>query len=221
MDKSTTIGEFAKALRAAQADMPKVERSAQGQVGTRSYQYAPLDVVLPAALKLLNENGLSVCQMVSHNEHGGTLTTMLMHDSGEYIAADQPLHLVQDTPQAQGSAITYARRYAIMAAIGMVAEEDDDGHAATKAKAKAAPRASGGAIKAAPAQGAAVASNSGRPMKAAYPGECYICGNRIAKGEDMIFLGGKKIRHPFACAGEEPPVAAVAAETIPLPEEPA
>jgi hypothetical protein len=70
-----------------------------------------------------------------HDDAGhDVLWTMLGHTSGQWIASDMLLHLVKDDPQGQGSAITYARRYSLCSAIGLVADDDDDGQAASKPK---------------------------------------------------------------------------------------
>src|SRR5690606_24979315 len=60
------------------------------------------------------------------------LITRLVHESGEWIAGKYPIHPVKADPQGEGSALTYARRYALMAIAG-IAPEDDDGNAAVKA----------------------------------------------------------------------------------------
>ncbi len=85
---------------------------------------------MPAALTLLNKHGLAVTQLVDNAVDAGSLTTMLMHESGEWISATQPLLLAKADPQGQGSAITYARRYGLMSMLGIVAEDDDDANAA-------------------------------------------------------------------------------------------
>lgn len=62
---------------------------------------------------------------------GDGLTTIVMHESGEWIMATAKLELSKPDPQGQGSAITYMRRYALSAALGLVTEDDDDGNAAS------------------------------------------------------------------------------------------
>jgi hypothetical protein len=63
---------------------------------------------------------------------GNGLTTIIMHDSGEWIRATATLTLDKQTPQGQGSAITYMRRYALSAALGIATEDDDGGNEASK-----------------------------------------------------------------------------------------
>lgn len=129
MDKSESIKEIATALLAVQKEMPTVAKTASNPFFKS--KYTPLDKVMPEALKALNKHGISVSQLVSNVEGKNSLTTLLMHSSGEYISGTQPLILAKDDPQGQGSAITYARRYSIMSAIGMVSDDDDDGNKAT------------------------------------------------------------------------------------------
>lgn len=130
MNKSDTINELAKALLEVQKEMVPIKKTADNPFFKS--KFAPLDKVMPEALRILNKHGLSVTQPVSHIEGQSALTTLLMHESGEWISADQPLVLDKENPQGQGSAITYARRYALMAMIGMVAEDDDDGNKASQ-----------------------------------------------------------------------------------------
>jgi len=99
-------------------------------------KYAGVNEVLAAVLGPLTENGLSVLQFPD-GEHG--LTTRLQHTSGEYMQATYPMKPSQATPQGVGSAMTYARRYALVSILGLGAE-DDDGNAGS-APAPAAPAA--------------------------------------------------------------------------------
>lgn len=129
MNKSESIVEIAQALLVAQSKMPSIKKSADNPFFKS--KYAPLDKVMPVALKALNDQKIAVTQLISNIDGQSALTTLLMHSSGEWISADQPLILDKDNPQGQASAVTYARRYAIMAALGMVADEDDDGNKAS------------------------------------------------------------------------------------------
>lgn len=124
MNKSDSIKEIAAALLEVQKSMPSVGKSATNPFF--SSKYAPLEKVMPAALKALSDEDIAVSQFVSNIDGQSALTTLLMHTSGEWLSADQPLLLPKSDPQGQGSAITYARRYGLMSAIGMVADKDDD-----------------------------------------------------------------------------------------------
>lgn len=137
---STELDQIAAALSAFQAEMPSVNKSHTATVPTKSggqysYRYADLADTVEAAAKLLSAHHLSVTQMPSYDFQNGVdvLTTMVLHTSGQWIKDTMRLFLSQESPQAHGSAITYARRYAYCAALGIVSDEDDDGAAAQNA----------------------------------------------------------------------------------------
>lgn len=127
METSESIKEIASALAKAQANLKSVAKTGRGNYG----RYAELAPALEYVLPIISAQGLSVVQMPTHLEDGTTgITTMLMHLSGEWIRSTFPVRMQQQTPQGQGSAITYARRYALFAVLG-IAGDDDDGQAGT------------------------------------------------------------------------------------------
>jgi hypothetical protein len=74
----------------------------------------------------LTSNGLSIVQPVSIGADGAVqITTVLLHDSGEYISSTLEMRPAQDDPQSRGSVITYGRRYGICAMVGIAPEDDD------------------------------------------------------------------------------------------------
>jgi len=89
----------------------------------------------------LNSNGVALIQQTHECESGVIVETVFVHESGETFSAGK-LHVPASKHDAQGygSALTYARRYSLMAACG-IAPEDDDGNAATASPPKAAPKA--------------------------------------------------------------------------------
>lgn len=131
MTQSDSLKELATALCKAQAEMPSADKD--GVNPHFRSKFATLANVMQTALPTLTKHGLSVTQFVSNLDGQSAMTTILMHTSGEYISATMPLLLTKNDPQGQGSAISYARRYGLMSAIGMVADEDDDGNAASHA----------------------------------------------------------------------------------------
>lgn len=139
MIQSQELGELATALANAQSAFEVVAKSADNPF-FRS-RYAALPDVVKAATPILAENGLSVSQLIGRDADGDTLTTMLLHKSGQYLGSSMQMRPVKNDPQAQGSAATYARRYSYMAILGLVADEDDDGNAgsAPRPRQKAAP----------------------------------------------------------------------------------
>lgn len=107
-------------------------------------QYADLGACLDAVDDALLNNGIALYQETFEDQTGVTVETVLLHESGETIRSGK-LHVPasKQDPQGYGSALTYARRYSLMAACG-IAPEDDDGNAASQAKPAKAP------VKAAP-----------------------------------------------------------------------
>lgn len=95
-------------------------------------KYADLSACIEAVVDALNDNGIAMLQQTRQDDTGVTVETMFLHESGEQITSG-PLHVPasKQDPQGYGSALTYARRYSLMAACG-IAPEDDDGNAASK-----------------------------------------------------------------------------------------
>lgn len=128
--------ELTVALLAAQKEMPAVEKTAKANYG----MYATLDHLIAKTRPVLNKHGLAVVQFPAVSDLGQPLLrTILVHGAtGQMLEADMPLLLPDDKKgmQALGAAITYARRYALSAALGIAAEDDDDGASATSAKAE-------------------------------------------------------------------------------------
>lgn len=95
-------------------------------------KYADLSACVEAVIDALNENGIMLSQRTLEAETGVTVETVFLHESGEQWSSG-PLHVPasKQDPQGYGSALTYARRYSLMASCG-IAPEDDDGNAASK-----------------------------------------------------------------------------------------
>lgn len=98
-------------------------------------KYADLSACVEAVIDSLNSNGIALIQKAHECESGVMVETVFIHESGEVFEAGK-LHVpaAKNDPQGYGSALTYARRYSLMAACG-IAPEDDDGNAASKPKA--------------------------------------------------------------------------------------
>lgn len=128
MNKSDSIKDIAAALIAFQKEVGGVTKD-----GTNPHfrsKFATLDNVIATIKAPLIKNGLSFAQFPD----GSGLTTILMHKSGEWISSTSDLLLDKQTPQGQGSAYTYGRRYALAAMLGLATEADDDGNAASSSK---------------------------------------------------------------------------------------
>ena len=130
MQKSLTIGELTKALITFHLKVDQITKDAKNPFFKSSY--ATLYNIQEAIREPLIESGLSVCQF-PNGEHG--LTTILMHESGEWIESTYFMHPVKNDPQSIGSCLTYQRRYGLCAALNLsIGEMDDDGNMATHGK---------------------------------------------------------------------------------------
>lgn len=145
MNKSDNIGKLAEALSKAQAAYESVQRTEHVGYATKggtakNYNYAPLENIFKACRKALSDNGLAVIQPTSMGDGNLVVETILMHSSGEWISGQICLPSNEKNPQGEGSALTYARRYALSAMLGVASEEDDDAQAATGGKSKQEPK---------------------------------------------------------------------------------
>ena len=135
---SETRAELAKAMVAAQQSLGLVAKSSDNTYFES--RYADLATVLDAILPALNGAGISLMQAPGGDGEGNvTLTTTLLHESGEWMESTLTMRPTKSDPQGVGSAITYARRYAALAVAG-AAPEDDDGNSASQRNNKAASR---------------------------------------------------------------------------------
>lgn len=126
METSAEIKNIASALLVFHKNVEKVKKSAENPFFKSAY--ADLPAILDAIKDPLQEAKLTFTQFPV-GAHG--LTTLLMHTSGEWMKATYEMVPVKNDPQGHGSAITYARRYALGAILGISTEEDDDGNSAS------------------------------------------------------------------------------------------
>ncbi|NBU80762.1 MAG: hypothetical protein EBS55_03840 [Flavobacteriaceae bacterium] len=108
MQQSNTIAELAKALVLFHVKVDTIKKDAKNPFFKSTY--ASLPNILEGINEPLIESGLSVAQFPS-GENG--LTSILLHESGEFISAEYQMRPVKDDPQGRGSCITYQRRYAL------------------------------------------------------------------------------------------------------------
>lgn len=126
----TSFNKVAAALvKAQKAFGPALKSSTNPHFRSR---YADLSACVEAVIDALNDNGIALTQRVNPCDDGVIVETVFIHESGEVINCGQ-LHVPasKQDPQGYGSALTYARRYSLMAACG-IAPEDDDGQAASR-----------------------------------------------------------------------------------------
>lgn len=127
MQKSDSIKSIAAAMITFHMKVDKIKKDAKNPFFKSTY--ASLSNILDAINEPLCESGLSFVQFPS-GENG--LTTLLMHaETGEFIEDHYEMKPVKDDPQGRGSVITYQRRYALAAILGLNIDDDDDANRAS------------------------------------------------------------------------------------------
>ena len=131
MSEHKTIHE---AMLAVQSELTNPIKSATNPHFKSKYATLPdiRDMVTP----ILAKHGLYCIQPVLMDDRGGYLQTRIVHAAtADQLMSEMPLMLEKQTPQGMGSAITYARRYALCSILNIAADDDDDGNAASQTKA--------------------------------------------------------------------------------------
>lgn len=127
MEKSESIKELATALCSFQGAVEKIKKASTNPFFKS--KYANLSDILDVIREPLSQNGLSFVQFPRGKYE---LTTMLMHVSGEWISESYEMQPTKHDPQGAGSVITYQRRYALGAILGLNIDEDDDANKASQ-----------------------------------------------------------------------------------------
>jgi hypothetical protein len=196
MNKSEQINELATALSKAQGDFVDPEKDKKNPFFNS--EYTTLGAVLRSVRPILAKHGLSLVQVVNID----VLETCLLHSSGQWIADVYPLRPAKTDPQGFGSCLTYARRYAVKAVLGL-AEEDDDGNDHADKKPQAQPRT--GFVAKAAAPSLKLASQQAKPLdtgalkvaediKAAFPNAKPVDSGEYVVTVGNIRLKGKKLK---------------------------
>ena len=134
---SPSIGAIAAALAKAQGELSNPEKSLIATIhspfpreGNRTFRYASLASGLDIVRKSLGQHEIATVQTTAIDQASGQirLTTLLAHASGEWISSDWPVCPISETaaPHRMGAALTYARRYALFALVGIAGEDDLD-----------------------------------------------------------------------------------------------
>jgi hypothetical protein len=136
-ERSETLGAIAKAKAQAQAKFTPLGKDKTADIATRtggkySYAYADLATCLDAVIPALSEVGIALFQPVRVEPPQAIATTLLVHESGEWLSGDFAVAIVDPTDaRSIGSAATYARRYGLLSMLGYASsDEDDDGQEA-------------------------------------------------------------------------------------------
>jgi hypothetical protein len=134
MNQSDSIANLAKALSIVQGKLTYAKKDSKNPFFKSNY--ADLESVWDACRELLSNNNLAVAQfpgIYSELDKSMSLTTILTHASGEWISQEMSVPVTKPDAQGAGSALTYMRRYALAAVVGVV-QADDDGNAASSPK---------------------------------------------------------------------------------------
>ena len=116
------MSELTVAFIKAQSEFPRIGKDGKADTGKYSYTYATLPSVMDAVLPVLHNNGLALMQTFD----AGEIVTTLRHASGENVDSRIGYPTSGVTPQDLGKWITYVRRYAIVAMLGLAPDDDDD-----------------------------------------------------------------------------------------------
>jgi len=130
MNSSESIKELATALAIVQGQLTFAKKDSKNPFFKSNY--ADLESVWDACRDLLSANGLAIMQFPGEYIEGNmSLNTIISHRSGEWISQEMSVPVSKPDAQGAGSALTYMRRYALAAVVGVV-QADDDGNSASK-----------------------------------------------------------------------------------------
>ncbi len=131
--------DFTKIAEALSKALPNIEAATKDKENPHfRSKYADLSSIMDVCKAPLAEAGIIVMQPPASNGDKVSVSTVLMHSSGQWMACNLEMQPVKGDPQGYGSAITYARRYSLSSMLS-IPQEDDDGNAASRSP---APKAS-------------------------------------------------------------------------------
>jgi ERF superfamily len=184
---SSSIAALVASLAKAQGAFPDVEKGKRAHIATKagghfSYQYADLATILAAVRKPLADNELAILQPVQVSGNRVSVTTVLAHASGEWVASDLALPIGDPTDaRSLASALTYGRRYGVIALLGIAPrDEDDDAAAAVTPEARTA-----------------------KPSRAASPVAQSVPTETAVPAADTAFITDKQRKRLFAIKTEK------------------
>jgi len=132
MPQSDSLDKLIPALFAAKGEFPVLGKDGENPHFKSSY--TTLKYVMTTIDPILREHGLFITQAPTHVDGQPALTTSLIHaETQQFLESTMLLMMAKSDPQAQGSGISYGKRYSYMSILGLVSDEDDDGNAATTA----------------------------------------------------------------------------------------
>ena len=138
MSESTTNPAFA-AFVAACGELSNPPKTSKVNAGAKSYHFAPLPEILDLARPVLARHALAVRFQTAPDANNILVTCEVVHATGTVVSAASLYSPSNANMQTVGSGLTYARRYTLVAALGIAADDDDDGEATARPALKAAP----------------------------------------------------------------------------------
>lgn len=212
--QSEAIDKIAAALSKAQAEIATARKD--GDNPHFHSTFTTLASVFDVVREPLAKNNLSVVQSPQQGDaNAHYLETTLMHSSGQWMKSYHPLHPVKNDPQSVGSAITYARRYALCAMVGVVGREDDDdgetaqGRGNSQAAQASKPAPTKPASAPAASKPAAPAKPAAPPAKPTAPLGYDAIANQMREAatmDDLKAAGEKAVNEPKATQDKLRPI---------------
>lgn len=210
--RSEKIGELAKALSLAQAEFEEIKKDKEVNVkmkngGTYSYKYAEMSSVIAATRGPMAKHELAFTQDIENHENHLWMVTTLMHSSDQFISNFVPIITgPEDDKQEVAGAVTFARRYGLQNALGVISEDDNDGNGANREEKKGGNKKPPADPPAKPASSPPPASPAAKPAKpsapkpgaapARKPDPFVFTGEPLSAVQKMelskyVFIGGK------------------------------
>lgn len=125
MKMSENFTEVMKAIHNVQQEIDIIQRGDTADAGKYKYSYASMPRIWVALKPVLKKHGLTIIQSPTADV-ADKLETWIIHETGEYVYDGMRLIITRDDPQGFGSAITYAKRYALISMLGIVTDDDND-----------------------------------------------------------------------------------------------
>lgn len=140
MNSSENTDKLFEALAQAQGELANPKKNRKANAGKFSYSYADIADVTEAVRPVLAKHGLSFLQPTFMDGNALMIETQIAHSSGQWVSSTYPVCTMGGDHQSMGSAMTYARRYALCSMLGIAADDDVDGANAAGIDADAMPK---------------------------------------------------------------------------------
>ena len=125
MKTSETISKIAPSFLAAQKAIGKAKKNRTAHGLKFDYDYTTITQAFDTCIPALHDNDISVLQPSRIEDGNNIIETILLHSCGEWLSSELSIKSEKQTPQGEGSALTYCRRYSLTAMVGLCPEDDD------------------------------------------------------------------------------------------------